>query len=307
MLSKTLDSKSPLKGEALPKPAPFLKWAGGKRALVPELRKSMPASFSRYFEPFLGAGSLFFSLPSDLPKHVSDFNSELISVYDTIRDDVDGVLSALRGLSNTKEEYLRVRSWDRDESFSSLPSAMRAARFIFLNKCGFNGLYRVNSKGQYNVPYGNPKNVDFVMESNLRAVGYFLNSTTSTGDYSVITSSGDYRNLLLEARGPGDFVYLDPPYAPISPTSNFVSYNENGFGEQQQRELQAEILRLTSLGVRVLLSNSAAPLITDDLYSGEAFRVRKIDVRRVIAASTSSRGLIQEVLIDNYAAVEASS
>lgn len=284
------------------RPIPFLRWAGGKRALLPKLLEHMPKDFDTYFEPFLGAGSLFFALPRGLDKVVSDFNGELISTYDTLKSNVDGVLAELRALTNSREDYLSVRAWDRELDFQSRSPETRAARFVYLNKCGFNGLYRVNRRGYYNVPYGNPRKVDFVMEPNLRSVSEFLNSVNSEGQPAVSISAGDYKEILKHAKGQGSFVYFDPPYAPISSTSGFVDYNENGFGAVQQRELRDEILRLTGEGVRVLLSNSAAPLITDELYTSKLFTVRSIEVRRAIAAQASSRGVINEVLIDNYAA-----
>lgn len=285
-------------------PTPFLKWAGGKRALVEQILEHVPNDIERYYEPFLGAGSLFFSLPSELPKVVSDYNSELISVYETLRDDVDGVLRELRKFKNTKENYMSVRAWDRSPRFSSRSPASRAARFIFLNKCGFNGLYRVNSQGQYNVPYGNPKTVDFIAEENLHAVSDFLKSRSSDGMVATKISSGDYRQILKTATGYGSLVYFDPPYHPTSSTSNFTSYSPDGFGESDQIALRDEILRLTKAGVRVLHSNSDTSFIRN-LFSGDIFTINEVTVRRAIAAKSSSRGIITEVLIDNYKAFGA--
>lgn len=282
-------------------PTPFLKWAGGKRALVAQILEYVPDDIERYYEPFLGAGSLFFSLPSELPKVVSDYNSELISVYETLRDDVDGVLRELRKMKNTKDNYIAVRAWDRSPGFSSRSAASRAARFIFLNKCGFNGLYRVNSHGQYNVPYGNPKTVDFISEENLRAVSDFLNASSSDGKVASKISSGDYRQILKTAAGYGSLVYFDPPYHPTSSTSNFTSYSSNGFDERDQIALRDEIIRLTQAGVRVLHSNSDTNFIRN-LFSEEIFNISEVSVRRAIAAKSSSRGVITEVLIDNYKA-----
>jgi DNA adenine methylase len=279
-----------------------LKWAGGKRALVAQILQHVPDDVEKYYEPFLGAGSLFFSLPSSLPKVASDFNVELISVYETIRDDVDGVLRELRKMKNTKEDYLAVRAWDRLPSFSKRSPASRAARFIFLNKCGFNGLYRVNSFGQYNVPYGNPKNVDFVSERNLRSVSDFLKAKSSNRGSFPKISSGDYREILKKANGYGTLVYFDPPYHPTSVTSNFTSYSSQGFGEEDQVQLRDEVVRLTKLGVRILLSNSDTGFIRE-LYKDRRFRINELYVRRAIAAKSSSRGVITEVLIDNFKAV----
>lgn len=283
-------------------PTPFLKWAGGKRSLINQILSHVPEDLDKYYEPFLGAGSLLFSLPRDLPKFVSDFNSELISVYTAIRDDVDGVLKELRKLSNNKETYLEIRSWDRSSRFAQRTAASRAARFIFLNKCGYNGLYRVNSLGQYNVPYGNPKNVDFIAESNLRAVSDFLNAKDKRGVFNTRITSGDYREIVRNASGYGSLVYFDPPYHPTSATSNFTSYSSNGFDENNQIELRDEIVRLTEAGVRVLHSNSDTEFIRR-LFKEKIFTLNEVTVRRAIAAKSSSRGVITELLIDNFKAV----
>jgi DNA adenine methylase len=280
-------------------PTPFLKWAGGKRSLINQILNHVPNDIDKYYEPFLGAGSLLFSMPGALPKFVSDFNSELISVYEAIRDDVDGVLRELRKLSNNKDTYLEIRAWDRSARFSQRTTASRAARFIFLNKCGYNGLYRVNSKGQYNVPYGNPKNVDFVAEANLRSVSDFLNARNEKGALTTQISAGDYKDLVKEASGYGSLVYFDPPYHPTSSTSNFTSYSSQGFDESDQTELRDEILRLTEAGVRVLHSNSDTAFIRR-LFKEDFFTLNRVNVRRAIAAKSSSRGVITELLIDNF-------
>jgi len=284
-------------------PSPFLKWAGGKRSLVTTILPRFPQKFGTYIEPFLGAGSLFFSLPPEVKKIGNDYNQELISTYESIRDDLPGVLKELRKRSNTKEDYLAVRDWDRKPTFLRRSSAARAARFIFLNKTGYNGLYRVNSKGQYNVPYGAPKTVNFIQEENLRAVSNFLNAKTQRGANSVLLISGDYRLALAKAKR-GDFVYLDPPYDPLSITSAFTSYNENGFGRPDQEELQRQIVQLTKKGVKVLLSNSDTEFIRDLYADSSTFEIETINVRRAISAQKSSRGVITEVLINNFKAVE---
>jgi DNA adenine methylase len=284
-------------------PSPFLKWAGGKRALVSTILPRFPETFETYIEPFLGAGSLFFSLAPEVRKIGSDYNEELISTYESIRDDLPEVLKELRKRVNTQEDYLAVREWDRAPTFAKRTKAARAARFIFLNKTGYNGLYRVNSKGQYNVPYGAPKTVNFMQEENLRLVSDFLNAKTEKGDSSVLLTSGDYRVALATAKR-GDFVYLDPPYDPLSSTSAFTSYNENGFGRADQKELQREIVALTHRGVKVLLSNSDTEFIRDLYADPSIFEIETINVRRAISAQKSSRGVITEVLINNYDAVE---
>lgn len=283
-------------------PTPFLKWAGGKRALVPQILPRFPQQFNTYIEPFLGAGSLFFALPAETPKIVNDFNPELISTYEAIRDDLPGLLKELRKRTNTKEDYLAVREWDRSSAFKRRSTASRAARFIFLNKTGFNGLYRVNSKGQYNVPYGAPKTVNFLQEDNLQAVSHFLNAKTAKGKPAVQFMSGDYREALVLA-SKGDFVYLDPPYDPLSATSAFTSYNENGFGRKEQEELRDQILELTERGVQVVLSNSDTPFIRSLYSNSKVFTVETINVRRAISAQATSRGIITEVLVNNFKAI----
>lgn len=283
-------------------PTPFLKWAGGKRALVPQILPRFPEKFGTYIEPFLGAGSLLFALPADVKKIVNDFNPELISTYEAIRDDLPAVLKELKMRTNSKEDYLAVREWDRSASFGRRSKASRAARFIFLNKTGYNGLYRVNSRGQYNVPYGAPKTVNFLQEENLRAVSAFLSATTSRGTPAVKLMTGDYRLALAQARK-GDFVYLDPPYDPLSATSAFTSYNENGFGREDQEELCRQILALTDKGVKVVLSNSDTPFIRSLYGDKNIFEVETINVRRAISAQKASRGIITEVLVNNFKAI----
>lgn len=278
--------------------APFLKWAGGKRVLVKQIIEFVPNDINEYFEPFLGAGSLFFSLPAAMPKVVSDFNAELISVYEIIRDDVDGLLRELRKRTNSLEDYLAIREWDRSPSFGRRSKTSRAARFIALNRMGFNGLYRVNKKGHYNVPYGYPKSVDLLMEDNLRAVSRFLNSTTRSGRPAVELHTGDYKAILKKVSNSRALVYCDPPYHPTTETS-FKSYTRDGFNDENQIELHDEIVRLTKLGVRVLLSNSDTEFIRR-LYSEEYFTINQLVVRRAIAAKSENRGLFTEVLVDNF-------
>ena len=241
-----------------------------------------------------------FAQPADRLKIVNDFNSELIQVYETIRDEPENLIRLLRDMKNTKEYFLEIRAWDRSPSFDARSAAERSARFVYLNKTCFNGLHRVNSKGYFNVPYGYPVNPDWVAAENIKYVSEFLN-TRIDGEFAVCFSSGDYRGATIKAAG-GDFVYLDPPYAPVSSTSSFVAYQEGGFGEKDQVELRDEVLRLTNLGVPVLLSNSNAPII-HDLYGDEAvFDIQTVSTSRVISARAAGRGKIDEVLINNYRA-----
>lgn len=282
---------------------PFLKWAGGKRQLLNQLLSRVPDNIEIYYEPFLGAGSLMFALPLEIPKVVADSNEELISTYLSIRDDCNGVIQELKQFQNTREAFIAVREWDRLPGYKERSPSSRAARFIFLNKCGFNGLYRVNKSGFFNVPYGNPsQKLDYVSEQNLLSVSEYLNAKDNQGNFLIDFHIGDYREILRKANVKGSFVYLDPPYFPLSKTSNFVSYNELGFSSSNQVELHDEIVDLTQRGVKVLLSNSSVPEIIT-LYSEPFFTIdNEVSVRRSISADKSKRGVIQEVLIDNFAA-----
>ena len=202
---------------------PFLKWAGGKRALLPEILPRVPMFTGMYIEPFLGAGAVMFAMPRETPKIVNDFNIDLIETYEMIRDFPDDIIRNLRKHQNTKEHFLAVRSWDRNEDFVGRDPVERAARFIYLNRTCFNGLYRVNSKGQFNVPFGNYVNPDLVMAKTILDASSFLSAKSQQGKSVVELTSGDYRIATSKAKA-GDFVYLDPPYDPISVTSSFVAY-----------------------------------------------------------------------------------
>lgn len=284
------------------KPQPFLKWAGGKRALLPEIQSRIPDFRGKYIEPFLGAGALFLSQPKEQSKLVNDFNSDLIEVYLVIRDQPKELLEELRSHINSKEYFLEVRSWDRSPEFKNETTPIqRAARFIYLNKTCFNGLYRVNSKGFFNVPFGSYKKPDFINEQNINEVSRFLNFQLDDG-YATEFLSGDYRQATAKAVLE-DFVYLDPPYDPVSETSSFVAYQQSGFGRQDQVDLRDELIRLTNGGVPVLLSNSDTEFI-ENLYTvGDFFEIERVTVNRAISAKATTRGKIQEVLISNFKAV----
>jgi DNA adenine methylase len=287
-----------------PKPHPFLKWAGGKRALLNEITPRIPRFTGRYIEPFLGAGAVLFSLDAKIPKIANDFNADLIEVYEVIRDNPHELLSILSKFRNTKRHFLEVRAWDRSEDYKKNKSKTeRAARFIFLNKTCFNGLYRVNSKGWFNVPFANLKNPDYVSTKNILAVSDFLNTSRYKKNLTTLMS-GDYRLVTSQATE-SDFVYLDPPYDPISATSSFVAYQDSGFSKADQEDLRDEIKRLTELGVPILLSNSDTDFINKIYANKKFFKIEKVSVKRVISAKTTSRGNIQEVLINNFKAVGA--
>lgn len=270
---------------AVSAPAPFLRWAGGKRRLLPELHAALPSTFKRYYEPFLGGGALFWSL--DHPGQqciLGDLTADLVASYEQLRDHPDQLIELLHqhGQDTSKDAFLALRA--------SAPAAAveRAARFITLNRTCFNGLYRVNASGQFNVPWGQLKNPTVCDEPLLRADANKLAGTTIRG--------GGYAETAADARR-GDFVYLDPPYIPASDTSNFAAYAKDGFGPRDQEQLAAFIDELTKRGVHVMLSNSDTPL-TRQIYRG--MDLHTVTVHRSISAKASARGTVTEVLGVNY-------
>ena len=277
------------------KPKPFVKWVGGKRQLLKQFRELNlypPECFNpesnTYFEPFVGGGAVFFDL---LPKHaeLSDTNRELVITYNVIKDNVDGLIKSLKKHIYNKEYYLGVRAQDINE----LSDIDVASRFIFLNRTGFNGMYRVNKSGQFNVPFGRYKNPLICDENNLRKVSEALQGITIT--------HRDYKDV-LELAKIGDFIYFDPPYYPLNPTSSFTAYTAKGFFEKEQIELRDTFVKLHERGCFVMLSNSDTPFI-NELYSGlEGVSVNKIIAGRAINSKGSKRGKINEVLITNYQA-----
>lgn len=277
------------------KPEPFLKWAGGKRALLPKILPKIPNFKGKYFEPFLGAGAVLFAMDPDRPKIVNDFNQDLIETYEVIRDKLPSLLKELETHKNTKEHFLDVRAWDRSSTYKTLPSVKKAARFIYLNKTCFNGLYRVNSQGFFNVPFGNYKRPNFLDFDNLTAVSKFLKN-------NVELTVGSYLDSTKRATK-NDFVYFDPPYDPVSATSSFVAYQGAGFSTGDQAELRDEVLRLTEKGVPVLLSNSSTPLIRSLYGDKTVFQIETVSVNRAISASSAGRKSVSEVLVNNFLAV----
>ena len=262
---------------------PFLKWAGGKGRLIEQLRPHLPAPFKRYFEPFAGGAALFFALAPSRAS-LTDVNAELIDCYRTIRDHVEDVITALGRHRYAPEHYYRVRAVD--PARLSLPQ--RAARTIFLNKTGYNGLYRVNRAGKFNVPMGRYTNPTVCDADNLRACSAALRG--------VELERRDFVEQASRARA-GDFVYFDPPYDPMSPTSAFTSYAPGGFGIEGQRRLAQLFADLARKGVQVVLSNSDTPFIRE-LY--RPFRVTPILASRSINSRGSRRGKVGEVLVTSF-------
>lgn len=266
---------------------PFVKWAGGKSQLLVELTKRMPRSYKRYWEPFIGGGAFFFHVAPPAAS-ISDTNDELIETYKVVRDDVESLIVELSNHRYDKEYYYSVREWDRSENFKDLAAVKRAARFIFLNKTCFNGLHRVNSKGHFNVPFGAYTNPTIVAAENLRNCSRVLQATEiSVGDYSSILDSVER----------GDFVYLDPPYAPLNSTSSFTAYTAQGFGRAEQDALVEFCHRLDKKGVLFMLSNSSRPEMLE-LYRD--FQVESVTATRAINSKGSARGVVAEILVRNY-------
>lgn len=271
--------------DAAPRPtaAPFLKWAGGKTQLLRQLRPLLPDTFDCYFEPFLGGGALFFNVAPGVA-YLSDVNEELINVYRVVRDDVESLIAQLGNHKHEKNHYYAVRALDP----RFLDPVERAARMAYLNRTCFNGLYRVNRRGQFNVPFGSYKNPDICPVDKLRAA-----SATLQG---VSIERQDFADAVAHARA-GDFVYFDPPYDPVSRTASFTRYAKGDFGPEDQAALAETFADLTARGVHCMLSNSDTPLI-NELYA--AFRVERVQARRAISRRAGGRGPVSEVVVLNY-------
>lgn len=268
---------------------PFVKWAGSKTQLLPVYRDRYPSTVPVYHEPFLGAGAVFFDIQARFHptvSHLSDTCAELIHTFEVVRDDVEHLIKDLERHKrrHSKKHYYEVR-----DGFVSGDVAT-ASRFIYLNKTCFNGLYRVNAAGKFNVPMGDYANPRVVDPSGLMAVSRALSSR-------VTLRCQDYHAVLKRAR-PGHFVYLDPPYQPLSTTSNFTRYTENGFAEDDQRELCELFCALDRRQCKVMLSNSDHPLIRS-LYA--RFNITPVQAVRRINSKGSKRGSVTELIVRNYA------
>ncbi len=294
----------PRKSSASVYPSPFVKWAGGKRKLAPLLIETFPEDFDpekhRYFEPFIGGGALMFALGNPEGKivipgknlYINDLNPELTNTYEVIRDSVSALVKELEKLStkiNEKTFYEIRQTVPRGK-------VARAARFIYLNKTCFNGLWRVNSKGEFNVPFGKSKNPSLFIEENLRACSRRLKG-------SVITNES-FEKAVSKARK-GDLVYFDPPYIPLSASASFAAYAKEGFDLSDQESLSKTIEKLTSKGVFVLLSNSDTPM-TRKIFR-KTLTLRRVLMSRSISSSGSTRKPVYEVLGMNYSHLRGSA
>lgn len=252
---------------------PLLKWAGGKTQLLSEILPKIPPQYGRFIEPFFGGGAVFFAVR---PENgiIADSNPELVNLYRSVAADVNGVIAQLRRYENTEDVFYAVRSLDR----TKLSNIEAAARTIFLNRTCFNGLYRVNKSGQFNVPFGRYKNPKIINEDALGAASILLSKTT------IIC--GDYKTVLKENAQAGDFIFLDPPYLPVSEYADFKRYTKEQFYEEDHIELAAEVKRLHELGCYVILTNSNHPLV-HELY--REFAVEVVPTKRYISCNGKGR------------------
>ena len=271
---------------------PFVKWAGGKRQIIKELIKLAPLEYSTYYEPFVGGGALLFEL-SPKKAVINDYNEELMNVYNCIKDGnkFEKMVRELNHYeaSHNKEFYLELRNKDRDQKkFMKISDYKRAARTIYLNKACFNGLYRVNSKNEFNVPFGKKEKVNTYDGQNLGIIHSFLNFN----DIKIMNV--DFEEAVKDAKK-GDFIYFDPPYD--SDTHTFNSYTEEGFGKKDHIRLANTFKELDKKGCYVMLSNHNTELV-NELYKD--FNIHIIEAKRNINANGKKRGKVEEVIITNY-------
>ncbi len=275
-------------------PKPFVKWAGGKRQLIPILNQNLPESFGTYYEPFLGGGALLFHILTDKNGQkcsISDLNSDLVLAYTTIRDRIDALITSLK---NHEKNYQK----DSESYYYSIRESNprseieKTSRLIFLNRTCFNGLYRVNRKGKFNVPLGKYSNPNIVNEENIRAVSHILQSSRTA------IKCRDFEAVLRDAKK-GDLIYFDPPYQPVSATSNFTSYTTKDFTYDDLTRLAELCLKLDSRGCNVLLSNSDSQEVAD-IFAKNPWKITRISANRSINSNSKKRTGHFELLIKNY-------
>ena len=275
-------------------PKPFVKWAGGKRQLIPILNQNLPDSFGTYYEPFLGGGALLFHILTDKNGQkcsISDLNSDLVLAYTTIRDRIDSLIASLKNheknyQKNSESYYYSIRESNPRSEIE------KTSRLIFLNRTCFNGLYRVNSKGKFNVPLGKYSNPNIVNEENLRAVSHILQSSR------ISIKCRDFEAVLRDAKK-GDLIYFDPPYQPVSATANFTSYTNKDFTYDDLTRLAELCLKLDSRGCNVLLSNSDSKEVAE-VFAKNTWKITRIEANRSINSNSKKRTGHFELLIKNY-------
>lgn len=270
--------------------APVVKWVGGKRQLLEELTPLFPNKINIYCEPFVGGGAVLFDRQPNTA-YINDSNAELINVYEVIRDNVQELIISLQQHKNESEYFYRIRDLDRDHAkFEKLSNIERASRMLYLNKTCFNGLFRVNNAGEFNTPFGHYKNPNIVNAQRLLAVNKYFNEA------KIHISNVDYSEE-LEKISKGSFVYLDPPYDPVSTTSSFTGYTKGGFDRDEQIRLRECCDRLNSRGIKFMLSNSATDFIKEQY---KEYNIKIVKAKRAINSVASKRGDVDEVVIRNY-------
>lgn len=282
------------------RPKPFLKWAGGKSRIAKKIASYFPGTgeFKRYFEPFLGSGAVYFEIAPQ-EGFLNDLNKPLIDTYETIKTKPEELIELLRGieevyngLSDLEEKeafYYNIRG--EYNSLSGDSVLRKSADFIFLNKAGWNGMYRENAEGDFNIPFGKRIQLSCFSEENILAIAENIKNMQFT--------SGDYKNAVVKA-GKGDLIYFDPPYFPVSKTANFTAYQKEGFGEAEQKELFELAKELSKKGCFVAISNSSAPEAYELYGSDPSFHITEIPIARTIGSKSASRKKINEILVSNY-------
>lgn len=270
--------------------APVVKWVGGKRQLLEDFDPLFPKSITSYCEPFLGGGAVLFKLQPNTA-FVNDVNSDLIQMYEVIRDNVNELIAALENHPNEEDHFYCIRDWDRDKAqYENLTKIERAARIIYLNKTCYNGLFRVNNAGEFNTPFGHYKNPNIVNAPTLKAVSNYFQQA------KIVFSSLDYAEVLAGV-GKGTFVYLDPPYDPVSDTANFTGYSKGGFDRAAQIRLRECCDDLHRRGIKFMLSNSATDFIKNEYAT---YNVTIVKAKRAINSNAAKRGQVDEVVVRNY-------
>ena len=274
---------------------PFVKWVGGKRQLIKQLELLFPKEFNNYFEPFIGGWAVFFNVQKK-QSFLSDINEELINTYQIIKDEPKKLIKFLESCEYSKDFYREIRAWDREaDGLKKHSKVARAGRFIYLNRTCFNGLHRVNSRGEFNVPMGSYKNPDFVQKENIINSSKLLNTT------EAVIEVQSFEKVLDNAKSM-DFIYFDPPYDTLTETANFTSYNKTEFGRDMQRKLAEVFRELDARGCKVMLSNHNTPFIRE-LYKG--LKIKKLSfkvahARRNINNKGGWRGEVEEIVVVNY-------
>jgi len=270
---------------------PFVKWAGGKKQLLPRLMEHVPEHFDRYYEPFIGGGAFLLDLQPQIAT-INDVNEQLLNVYIQLQTDVEALIAMINELDAVecdKKHYMKMRERYNKKIASGELDTECAALMIWINKHCFNGLYRVNGKGLFNVPYNNKATGSSIDEDNLRTIAHFL----MTSDTTIL--HGDFESACETVRS-GDFVYFDSPYVPVSETANFTDYTKDGFSYEDHKRLASLFRELDKRGAMIMLSNHNVPLV-HELYEG--FQIEEISVRRAINSDASKR-VGKEVIITNY-------